>query len=142
MKVQIEMEIGELEGRFVNVIKFIRSITGWGLKESKDFTDALKQTHYYQKNMPQTGKFRFTVETNVNESVVAVRIAEDGIKATVVPTASIISKDFKGCFNMVSANRVHLYLEAGENNKLSMDVDISKVQDFIKMFIENSNVGG
>lgn len=52
-----------------------------------------------------------------------------------------VFKELKGCFSMVSATKVHLYLENGDN-KLSMVVDVGKMQDMIKMFTENCRNGG
>lgn len=42
MNVEIEIKTNEIQSRFISVIKFIRIITGWGLKESKDFVDELR----------------------------------------------------------------------------------------------------
>ena len=137
MKVAIEIKTAELHNRFINVIKFIRLITDLDLKGSKDFIDALRVKH------PINGASNviFSIEANMTLKEIELCIKNDNINAKIIPFATSDLKNFKGCFNMVSVNKVQLYLESGENNKLSMIVDICRMQEMVKMFVDNCNNG-
>ena len=138
MKVDIEIKTAELHNRFINVIKLVRAITGFDLKESKNFVDELRAKNPLSDYPSVPSKVVFSLNTNETLEDIKLFINKDGLDAKVIPFSTTSDlKDFKGCFNMISSNKIQLYLENGENNKLSMIVEIGRMQEMIKMFVDN-----
>ena len=131
--VKISMSTGEVATQKINAIKFVRHITGWGLKESKDCVES-----HVDSSTPYSSSSSvvFTLPTFDSNEVIKVKAVPLSV-SIIDEIPSTMPTNFKGCFNMVSPTVVHVYLENGENNKLSMDVPVSKMQDVIKMFTEN-----
>ena len=64
----------------IKAIKVIRSITGWGLKESKDFVDSLANEHrtMFNENLAIKDAFRDTIYRDLQEGGFVFKIHEDG----------------------------------------------------------------
>lgn len=133
--VHLKVSKENLSTQKINCIKFVRSLTGWGLKESKDFVEDLNDNQ--AKKSPYSA-LPFSVPTLLSPAEIEERANGANITVEIMDAIQSVPPDFKGCFNMVSPTRVHLYLENGDNNKLSMDVDIHRMQEFITLFLENT----
>ena len=140
-KVRISVNKVEFNNQKINAIKSVRSITGWGLKESKDFVEDICGDPANKNNGESV--YVFVVPTFLEDIAIVERFNPFNI--TIFPVGSSTGANgvdampvkFKGCFNMVSAGVIHLYLENGDENKLSMNVPADEMQDIIQMFLKN-----